>query len=388
MLKTLNYREDRFSNAAVAGVALGIMFLTASPATAQWRLGPPDLTVGQDSLGFFGTVNGVLVRDDRIYVADSRLRRIVAFDTTGQLTATAGRRGDGPGEFRFLSWIDDCGEDTIYASDSGHDRVSLFTRNLEHIRTFRVTGADLRLTAIQCAGAGTLVGITRNNDPALSLGHAIPMDAPWRATHDIALFEPDGSLRQVLGTVLGQERYREANPSGAAYSDYARTWGLDVVFASSPQGFVVGTGERSSLVRFDMDGNVLDTLALGEDRIAISRAHIDAHIQNRVERTERLGRDTRRTRSFWTEYPYPSHFPAYSKALMTASGLVWVERFPEPYTEQPRHWRVFTPDGVFAASVEVPSRFQVMWVGETHVAGVVTDVLGVQTVEVRPILRD
>lgn len=362
----------------------------APSAQAQWRLGPPDLTVGQDTASFFEDVVEVILGEDRIYVADSGLRRILAFDrSTGQRTATGGRRGAGPGEFRFLSWIGDCGGDTIFAWDSGQRRVSLFSQDLAHIRTFRMEGAGLERswTALKCAGPGTFVGIARNADPMLSLGRGIPLNEMWRATHDIVLLEPDGALRGVLRTFLGEERYREAHRDGTGFSDYALIWGLRPVLASSSRGFVVGTGEASSLVRYDLDGNVLDTLSLGESRVVVSRAHVDANVQTRIERAEDRGLDIPSARSFWEEYPYPSHFPAFRRALMTANGFVWVERFAEPYTEQPRHWKVFAPDGTLAATVDVPRGFELLWVDETHVVGVVTDELGVQTVQVRPIQR-
>ena len=360
--------------------------LCASSAEAQWRLALPDLTVGQDSVNFFANVADVLVRDDRVYVADGGLRRIVAFDrTTGQVTATAGRKGQGPSEFQFMSWLDDCGGDVIFTSDSGLNRVSVFSPDLDHLRTFRLS-SEKNLAAIQCAGTGTFVAITRNADPMLSLDRGIPTETTWRATHDIVLFEPDGSLRAVLGTFLGEERYREATSRG--YSDYLHFWGLRTVFDSSPEGFVIGTGETSSLVRYDDVGTVLDTLALGEGRVAISQADIDARVRDRIQRAERLGRPIPRTRSFHTQYPYPSHFPAYSKALVTGEGFVWIERFRKPYTEQPFHWKVFTPDGRLLATVDVPSGLELIWVGDDHVAGVVTDELGVQTVEVRRILRE
>ena len=367
-------------------VSVMAVALYVPSAEAQWRLAQPHLTIGQDSVEFFEDIADILVRDDRVYVADGGLRRIAAFDrATGQLTATAGRRGEGPGDFRFLSWIDDCGGDTIFASDRGLDRVSVFSQELDHIRTFRV--AYQRLTAIQCAGTGGFVGITRNQDPQLSLNRAIPME-PWRATHDIVLLEPNGTFRRVLGTFLGQERHREANASGTGYTDYPLHWGLTTVFDSSPRGFVVGTGDTSSLVRYDASGNVLDTLTLEEDRVAVSSAHIDAHVREQVQRAGLSGRDVVRTRSYWEEYPYTSRFPAYSKAVLAADGVVWVERFPEPFTEQPSHWKVFAPDGTLVATVEVPRHFELMWVGETHAAGVVTDELDVQTVEVRLIERD
>ena len=136
-----------------------------------------------------------------------------------------------------------------------------------------------------------------------------------------------------------------------------------------------------------VNSNLLDTLALGEDRVALSRAHVDARVQVVVEWAEDTGRDVPGYRSHWREYPYPTHFPAYSRALMTANGFTWVERYPEPYMEHPRHWKVFAPDGTLAATVEVPRDLRLLWVGETHVAGVVTDELGVQTVELRTIQR-
>ena len=73
---------------------------------------------------------------------------------------------------------------------------------------------------------------------------------------------------------------------------------------------------------------------------------------------------------------------------MTVNGFVWIERFPKPYTQQSSHWKVFTPDGHLLATVDVPRHLDLMWVGETHIAGVVRDELGVQTVEVRRIQRD
>ena len=63
-----------------------------------------------------------------------------------------------------------------------------------------------------------------------------------------------------------------------------------------------------------------DTLEIGEDRVAVSRVHIDARVQERIERAERQGRDIPSTRSYWAEYPYPSHFPALRESPAEAGG--------------------------------------------------------------------
>ncbi len=364
--------------------------LCASLTEAQWWLAPAELTVGDDRTHSFADVVDVLVREDLVYVADRGLGRIAAFErSTGNLTAVAGRRVDGPDEFRWLRWIDDCGGDTVLAFRLNPARVSEYSRDLAHIRTSFVDDHRVRLLA--CAGTG-LVGITRNKDPALESQRETPMRVSWRANYDILLFERDGSFRpdgwvrealdQVLGTYPGEERYRIADDRG--FSDSPLHWGLRPVLDASPQGFFVGTGETPALVHYDVDGNSLNTMAVGEERVAVS----DVHIERLRERVRLGDRDIVGNSSYWREYPYPSHFPSYSKVLVTPASFIWVQRFPEPYTEQPSHWRVFSPDGTLVSSVVLQSDIDLMWVGETHVAGVVTNDAGVQTVELRRIIRD
>ena len=188
-------------------------------------------------------------------------------------------------------------------------------------------------------------------------------------------------MRVVLKTFPGQERYREKTLRG--FSDYGHLWGLRVVFGSSGSGFVVGTGEQSTLELYSANSRVPGTLDTGLDRAPVSKGNVAARVQNRVERSERLGRDVARTRAFHEEYPYPSHFPAYSRVLMTAGGSVWVKQFREHYTDRPSEWRIFDANGTLIGTTEVEKRFEIMWVGETHIAVTASDALGVQTVEVR-----
>ena len=264
--------------------------------------------------------------------------------------------------------------------------MSVFTGDLEHVRTLRMGAVDAVWTTFGCSGPDSFVGITRNPDPVIEAGDDIPMGETWRATHDIVLLDPSGSVRLVLKSFPGQERYREKTLRG--FSDYGHLWGLRVVFGSSGSGFVVGTGEESTLELYSANGRTPSTLDTGLDRSPVSKGSVAARVQNRVQRSERLGRDVARTRTFHEEYPYPSHFPAYSRVLMTAGGSVWVKQFREPYTDRPSEWRILDASGTLVGTMEVEKRFEIMWVGETHIAVRASDALGVQTVEVRRILRE
>lgn len=58
-------------------------------------------------------------------VSQPALSQVLVFDSLGQLSATLGRRGDGPGEFRDLLSIGTLG-DTLYVTDRGRQRVTYF----------------------------------------------------------------------------------------------------------------------------------------------------------------------------------------------------------------------------------------------------------------------
>ena len=373
---------------AAFSVAVGAFL--ASPAEAQWSVGPPELRVGdgEDPLVPFEDIVGILVRGDLAYVADAGSGQIHAFALgTGDHVATTGRKGQGPGEYRGLEWLGDCGDDSIFASDGILNRVSVYTLELDHLRTFRVESPQGNLSAIQCAGPGGFIGVIRHRDPLLS-GGSIPPMIPYRSTFDVVFFAEDGSYRDAMGPLPGSERYRSPSRVPNRYSDLPLLWGMKPVLGSSQWGFVLGTSDDWSLVKYDMDGTPLDTLALEEGRRVVSESHRAAYVQRRVRRDRDAGRPTAVTRRYWLEYPYPTHFPAYSKVVASDDGLVWVESFQVSYLEErPSHWKVFAADGTLTATVDLPERFRLLWVADTHVAGIMLDAFDVQTMEVRPIRR-
>ncbi len=327
----------------------------------------------------------MLVRNDRVYVTDQRAFSVQAFErTTGRLVATAGREGEGPGDFIFVDWIGDCGSDTIFVSDVGVNRVSVFSLDLDLMRT--VTWDYERIRSFQCVGPTTFAGVVRNADPPPSAGREIEM-GHYRATLDLALFEPDGSLRRVIEQRLpGEDRWRFARADGLGYSILPLVWGRRPLIDTHPGGFVLGTGDKWSLVRYDMEGNLFDTLAVDEDRIPVSGFHVDEYRRRRIAAVRAANGDHDGIRRTLAEYPFPSHFPAYWD-VVASDGFTWVRQYTAPYPEPRNHWKVFGPDGALAATADLPGGFVLKWVGETHAAGVAMDELDTQRVELRPILR-
>jgi len=157
---------------------------------------------------------------------------------------------------------------------------------------------------------------------------------------------------------------------------------------SLPEGFVLGTNDTWSLTRHDVRGIVVDSITIDEPRRTIAGADIDAYIDGHIKTLEEAGRDRgflAGRRRYLEEYEYPTHYPAYSGILSSDDGSIWVERYP--LAQESRHWKVFSPEGDLVATVDLPSGFRIMWVGENQVAGVAKNELDVEFVEVRDIQR-
>lgn len=62
----------------------------------------------------------------RLYVADSGLHRVVAYDEAGQAVAWIGRRGSDAGEFNYPAWVAVDAEGDLYVTDALNFRVQIF----------------------------------------------------------------------------------------------------------------------------------------------------------------------------------------------------------------------------------------------------------------------
>ncbi len=74
-------------------------------------------------------VAGVRQQDGTIVIADGRGDRISFFDARGHLLRTVGRSGDGPGEFRLISWLGQCAADSLFVWDFFHQRLTALDKS-------------------------------------------------------------------------------------------------------------------------------------------------------------------------------------------------------------------------------------------------------------------
>jgi len=87
----------------------------------------------------FGTKIDLNTDDEgNFYVSDYANKRIQKFDSKGKYIITIGRKGQGPGEFEYLSKVKFNNEDNLYVNDPINKRVSFFDKKGIFLRQIRI----------------------------------------------------------------------------------------------------------------------------------------------------------------------------------------------------------------------------------------------------------
>jgi hypothetical protein len=81
---------------------------------------------GSHSDFFFKEISKISIVEDKIYILDKRLRKLIVFDTTGRGIGCVGRRGQGPGEYLQITDFSVNERGDIYFIDGTFDNDRLF----------------------------------------------------------------------------------------------------------------------------------------------------------------------------------------------------------------------------------------------------------------------
>ena len=271
--------------------------------------------------------------DGRFVVSD--WQHIKVFGPDGDFQMLMGGPGEGPGEFTNLRTVCVVTGDTIVAVD-GRARVSVFTEDGQHVRTFQALEAG-RFAGGSCRTDGSLLfkGIRQPNPastlPAEIAGQIDPVvEVRWvhvdsRAPSFLGLF-PDGMLGPWFpsrGNVVAHE---------------------DEVFVGSGKGAEVRVyserGAFKGVIRWD------EPVTQVTDRLL---AEVVQQMQPRGAPASEFERDLNRARQF----PQPEALPVYETIRVDEAGRLWVQDYFLS-SPQPQPWIVFDSEGVLLGKVLLP----------------------------------
>lgn len=326
--------------------------------------------------------------DGTVVVADGPNGELKYFDAEGTFVRSVGRQGDGPGEFRRLSWAGVCRDNRVFTYDSGTGRLSVFTSDGTFVRGWRLAKYVNRLPSkLSCTDGSPIVMLTWPQTPFVreASGHgmaALP-HGPYRPEAELWVFDPDKDAATPITRTLSDERYYYTR------STSVRPMGLVTVLAANTEGIVVGTGPGYELTTFDLDGLVRRTLRRPLPSGPVSADMIEDYIEHRVLQLpvpNELDRE-RRLRLF-RALRWPSALPPFRMCLLDDQGNLWVEGYAGRAFGKPAVWSVFSPDGTWTTDVTMPVNTAALQIsGNSLVAVRHNDMSGAETLVVHRILE-
>ena len=312
--------------------------------------------------------------DGSVVVGVEGFHEIRKFGPGGAHRWTAGRRGEGPGEFQRLRLLRGCSEAMIVVYDRSNFRVTEFSQSGERLAAWHLPSGESVPYEVTCAADGRIIYFAAGQSEAGIVRWHVPIS--W-ISRDMQ------SAQLIRDEVPGPERILD----DAGYWD--RPWSRRLIFGGTDQGVWIGTSDDYMLELVGWDGTVLDTLTWsGRDR-AVTPADVD---QLRDEFTEGDDEETkaRFLRESWPDYErvLPSTVPAYSHLLVLDDGTLWIGQWdgimwlPRLPGHPGKRWDVFDPSGNRVRQVTIPSNMRLLDAGDDWVLVVVRDNLGVQTLAV------
>ena len=128
--------------------------------------------------------SGLVIHGDRLWITDSQQHCVAVFDLHGKFISKFGKRGLGPGEFNFPTHIAADGEGRLYVTDSMNSRVQVFD------------SAGRFQTQIGSAGDGPGYFSRPKGVSVDSFGHVYVVDALF---NNIQIFDHTGRLLMDFG---------------------------------------------------------------------------------------------------------------------------------------------------------------------------------------------
>jgi hypothetical protein len=327
----------------------------------------------------FNRVRGVVrLSDGRIVAADGGSAELRWYDPSGAHLVSAGRQGEGPGEFTALGGVALLPGDSVVAYDDALRRFTVFDGaggfvGVNALDANGRPGMD-HPVFVGAMGDGTVLMIGRVLQLAgMKEGPIVSLMTVWR-------YAPDGTLLDSLGTYYGWEAWVAISEQGqhVAMQIRNRPFGRSTSVAPLPDGFAVGTPLVWEYEVRGLHGALRQIVRLDRPSAPVTAGDIEAYQESQVEDLEDPNA-IRARRQELSELTYPETMPAFGAPILAdRSGNVWVPDFMA--REGVRSWTVFDPDGRRLGIVRTPADLRVFAIGRDWLLGVWQDELDVEYV--------
>jgi len=327
----------------------------------------------------------VLLPSGRVVVGVGGAYQVRFYDAAGSHLATAGRRGNGPGEFQGIAGMWRTNGDSILISDVFLRRLTLLSDSGALGRTFSLGGvAGVTLPQGGRVNFGIPAGPLSDGrimafEQAYRLDNAVL--GVYRDSANYILYSSAGTVVDTLGRFPGPEMEQVTMTFGDRSFNAPSPVPLGKTTVGTPAGgrFFVAMNEAWEIEVHSASGALQRIIRLAASPRPITAEDQAAHrrvTREAIEDQPMLrGMPPQIKQQMFDRVDkatYPKQFPFIVSITNATDGSIWVYEQATPGVEQ-RVYAVLDSTGSFLGRVTFPDRFQPTWITADRVAGIWKD---------------
>jgi hypothetical protein len=370
-----------------AGVAI---IESSTPEWADhppWRLGSqPRLTIGtaegSEEYQLSWIWDAIRLESGVIVIGNAGSQELRFYDSMGTFIRSAGRKGEGPGEFGpyadLRMWRLPGG--TLAVRDAPMPRNNIFDTTGAFVKTvtLAVPPEAARPATVGAFADGALLEIAYESEEGTAPGEVV------RSAVRYLRYSQTGAPVALLSRVASAPRYVHGagNVTHYPYLPFAVE---PVMVADSATVLLLRDGSPE-IERLDLEGRMLARIRWQPQRRPVTAAIYKQYVTNDLARTS----NPEQRRLYETFYklslPLPDLVPAYRDLYVDDTRHIWVERYRLP-GEVERVWDVLDPAGRWLGALTLPGRFWLHRAGAGYLLGTQMDSLDVERMQLYSLVR-
>lgn len=370
---------------------------------AEWTLAPePTLSVGvlagEPEYELFRVRAAFRLSDGGLVIVNGGSHELRFYDRSGRHLRSAGRQGQGPGEFQQIFSAQRIRGDSVAVWDNLQRRISLFAPTGQRGRDLGpdLTGESVTVNSVTTPAMpsevafrddGSFVVIPifprwaltglRINDEGYGVvrDDSVATDGVWQAEHPVYVFDASGQLLSK-SPVLGSTEY-VVHEGTVQFRMFGQRLGI----AGGGERFLVWTGQPGRVLSLSSNGDTA-RVEMALPARALTPEVVEAEISRSAQFFAESSRD--QMRRLFESVPPPDSLPRFSRLLLDDQERIWAAEYRTALERESAtsiRWRVFSPSGVPVATLTVPADLRVSDVSFGYVTGYVRDEFDVERVD-------
>jgi hypothetical protein len=329
---------------------------------------------GEPDYELYHVASAFRMPDGRIVIGNGGSHQIRFYDEAGVHLLDAGREGEGPGEFRTISWVRAYRTDSIAVYDLALRRISIFGADGHFARSFPVK-------AMEESGMGRADDVFEDGSVLVRAFSGMPSDADRKVARPIEprySIGPEGDFEDSLCAYPGAEVIMHSFESMGLVYFGPPLFGRSTYYAVRGNRIYVASNDSYEVRLLARDGSLQSIVRRQYENLEVTDADIETFKEQQLSSDMPSGmRDP--MAEVLDNSPIRETMPAFDSLIVDRMGNLWVEEYNRPNDTVPR-WTVFTSEGEMLGTVSFPDRFDLQEVGDDYVLGAWEDELEIEHV--------